>query len=105
MEELLPKDRNSRAVQVFGADGRAQSFRNRGNDLPSAAQRQEHLQEGNSGPLSISPVYSCNLYVCQVGLAPLSELHLATNTIKCPQQKSSSHLQGWATRPQAVTRP
>lgn len=31
MEELLPKDRNSRAVQVFGADGRAQLSRNREN--------------------------------------------------------------------------
>lgn len=41
MEELLPKDRNSRAVQVFGADGRAQSTRNRENYLPSAMQRQE----------------------------------------------------------------
>lgn len=32
MEELLPKDRNSRAVQMFGADGRAQLSRNREND-------------------------------------------------------------------------
>lgn len=88
MEELLPKDRNSRAVQVFGADGRAQSSRNRENYLPSAMQRQEHLQEANSGSLSIPPVHSCNVYICQIGLAPLSGLHLATDTMKCPQHKS-----------------
>lgn len=88
MEELLPKDRNSRAVQVFGADGRAQLSRNRGNHLPSAVQRQEHLQEANSGPLSIPPVYSCNVYICQIGLPPLSGLQLATDTLKCPQHKS-----------------
>lgn len=105
MEELLPKDRNSRAVQVFGADGRAQSSRNRENYLPSAVQRQEHLQEASSDPLSIPPVYSCNVYICQIGLAPFSGLHLATDTIKYPQSKSYSHLQGWASRPQVVTRP
>lgn len=31
-----------------------------------------------------------------------SGLHLATDTLKCPQHKSYSHLQGRATRPQAL---
>lgn len=93
---------NSRAVLVFGADGRAQSSRKRENHLPSAVLRQEHLQEANSGPLSIPLVYSCNTYTCQIGLAPLSGLHLAADTVKCPQHKSYSRLQGWASRPQAT---
>lgn len=62
MEELLPKDRNSRVMQVFGADGKVQSSRNREYDTPSAVQRQEHLWEGSSRPRSISLVSSCNLY-------------------------------------------
>lgn len=70
MEELLPKDTNSRAVQVFGADGMAQWSRNRENYLPSTVQRQENLQQASSDPLSIPPVYSCNIYICQIGLAP-----------------------------------
>lgn len=50
--------------------------------------RDRNLQEANSSSLSISPVYSCNVYICQIGLAPLSGLHLATDTMKCPQHKS-----------------
>lgn len=34
MEEPLPKDRNSRVMQVFGADGKVQSSRNREYDPP-----------------------------------------------------------------------
>lgn len=92
MEELLPKDRNSRAVQVFGADGRAQWSRNRENYLLVWSRDRKTSNKPIQvlfPSLQFIPVTST---FARLGWHH-SGLHLATDTLKCPQHKSYSHLQ------------